>query len=40
VKRVRSILDKLGPEFELVPLDIFLKMAGSIPTFQERFLKK
>ena len=40
VKRVKSILDKLGPEFELVPLDIFLKMAGHTPTFQERFLKK
>lgn len=40
VKRVKSILDKLGQEFELVPLDIFLKMAGNKPTFQERFLKK
>jgi hypothetical protein len=40
VKRVKSILDKLGPEFELVPLDIFLKMAGRTPTFQERFLKR
>jgi len=38
VKRVKSILDKLGPEFELVHLDIFLKMAGHKPTFQERFL--
>lgn len=40
VKRVKSILDRLGPEFELVPLDIFLKMAGHKPTFQERFLKR
>jgi len=40
VKRVKSILDRLGPEFELVPLDVFLKMAGRKPTFQERFLKK
>ena len=40
IKRVKSILDKLEPEFELVPLDIFLKMAGKQPTFQERFLQK
>lgn len=40
VKRVKSILDKLGPQFELVPLDVFLKMAGQQPTFEERFLKK
>ncbi len=40
VKRVKGILDKLGPEFEVVPLDVFLTMAGTKPTFQERFLKK
>ncbi len=40
VKRVKSILDKLNPEFELVPLDIFLKMAGKKPTFKERYLEK
>jgi hypothetical protein len=40
VKRVRSIIDRLGPEFELVPLDVFIKMAGEAPTFKERFLKK
>jgi hypothetical protein len=40
VKRVKSIIDKLGPEFELVPLDVFITMAGEVPTFQERFLKK
>jgi hypothetical protein len=40
VKRVKSIIDKLGLEFELVPLDVFLTMAGEAPTFQERFLKK
>ena len=40
VKRVKSIIDKLGPEFELVPLDIFIKMAGEAPTFKERFLKR
>jgi len=40
IKRVKSILDKLGSEFELVPLDIFLKMAGKQATFRERFLEK
>lgn len=39
VKRVKNILDQLGPEFELVPLDVFLKMAGNNPTFRERFLR-
>jgi hypothetical protein len=40
VRRVKSIINKLGPDFELVPLDVFLKMAGEVPTFKERFLKK
>jgi hypothetical protein len=40
VKRVKGILDKLGPEFEVVPLDVFLTMAASKPTFKERYLKK
>jgi hypothetical protein len=39
VKRVKSILEKLGPDFEVVPLDIFLTMAGKEPTFQERHLE-
>jgi len=38
IKRVKGILDKLGPEFEVVPLDHFLTMAGEEPTFKERFL--
>jgi len=37
ITRVKSILDKLPSEFKLVPLDIFLKMAGTTPTFDERF---
>ncbi len=37
ITRVKSIYDKLGPEFELVPLDIFLKMAGENPTFTEKY---
>lgn len=40
VKRVKGILDKLGKQFEVVPLDLFLKMVGQRPTFQERFLEK
>ncbi len=40
VKRVKGILDNLNDEFELVPLDIFLKMAGEKPTFEERFLEE
>ena len=40
IKKVKSILDRLGPEFKVVPLDVFLKMAGEQPTFQERFLEK
>lgn len=40
VKHVKGILDKLGPEFEVVPLDLFLKMAGERPTYEQRFLKK
>ncbi|MBC7187564.1 MAG: hypothetical protein H5U38_11065 [Calditrichaeota bacterium] len=40
VKRVKNILGKLGPEFEVVPLDVFLVMAGSQPTFVERFLTR
>jgi len=40
ITRVKSILDKLPAEFELVPLDIFLKMAGQKPTFEERFLER
>ncbi len=40
VKRVKGILDKLGPEFELVPADLFLKMAGENATYKERFLKR
>lgn len=40
IVRVKAILDKLGKEFEVVPLDIFLKMAGQEPTFKERYLYK
>ena len=37
ISRVKSILDRLGPEFADVPLDVFMKLAGQDPTFQERY---
>jgi hypothetical protein len=40
IARVKSILDRLGPEFEDVPLDVFMKLAGQEPTFKERYLKR
>lgn len=38
IRRVKGILDKLGSDFALVPLDVFLKMAGTMPTFKEHLL--
>lgn len=35
ITRVKSVLDELGPEFEVVALDVFLKMAAAEPTFEE-----
>lgn len=40
IQRVKSILDQLGPEFEVVPADVFMKLAGQKPTFKERYLEK
>ena len=40
IKRVKGILEKLGPDFEVVPMDVFLTMAGKAPTFKENFLVK
>jgi len=40
VRRVKGILDRLGPQFEVVPLDVFLTMAGTRPTFEQRVLSK
>lgn len=34
ITRVKSILDRLGPDFAVVPLDVFLEMAGEAPTFE------
>ncbi|MDW7679350.1 MAG: GxGYxYP family putative glycoside hydrolase [bacterium] len=39
IEFVKRILAKLGPEFELLPLDVFLKMAAANPTFQTRFAR-
>ena len=38
VARVKRITDRLGPNFEVIPLDVFLKMAGENPTFHERYM--
>ena len=42
IKRVQRILKKLknGLDYELVPLDVFMKLAGEKPTFKQHFLKK
>jgi hypothetical protein len=37
ITRVVEILDGLGPEFEVVPLDVLLRMAGQRPTFEEQY---
>jgi len=37
IKRVKGILDRLGSGFEVVPLDLFMTMAGKNPTFMTRF---
>ncbi len=40
ISRVKDILDRLPEEYELLPLDVFMKMAGQQPTFEEQFLEK
>ena len=37
IKRVMSILAKLAEKPEVVPLDTFLKLAASNPTFKVRY---
>jgi len=34
ITRVKAVLDQLGSVFEVVPLDVFLKMAAADPTFE------
>ncbi|NOY58247.1 MAG: hypothetical protein GXO75_04835 [Calditrichaeota bacterium] len=38
IKRVKTLLDTFGNKIELVPLDVFLKLSASNPTFKTRFL--
>ncbi len=38
IEHVKSILDQLGDEFEVVPLDVFLKLAAAEPTFKTNYL--
>jgi hypothetical protein len=40
LQRTKNILDRLGKDFQVVPLDVFLKLASEAPTFEERYLKK
>lgn len=40
IDRVKKILGDLGSDIEVVPLDIFLKLAGSQPTFKTRFMEQ
>ncbi len=37
LQRTKKILDRLGRGFEVVPLDVFVELAGRSPTFEERF---
>lgn len=37
VARVKRICDRIGGAAEIVPLDVFLKMAGEEPTFKESY---
>ena len=39
IDRVKNILDQLGPDVEIVPLDVFTKMANHSPTFKNWYLK-
>jgi len=38
IRRVIRILHQLGEDFEIVPMDRFVKMAATQPTFRQRFL--
>ncbi len=37
VKGVMDIMKPLGPDFKIVPLDVFLKLAGMDPTFKTQY---
>jgi hypothetical protein len=40
IERVKNILDELPDEFEVIPLDLFLKMAAEEPTYREQYLQE
>ncbi len=40
IERVQDILEGLGPNFEVVPLDVFMKLAAGEPTFETRYRSK
>ncbi|MBP1646759.1 MAG: hypothetical protein H6Q30_204 [Bacteroidetes bacterium] len=37
LQRTKNILDRVSKDFEVVPLDLFLRYAAEKPTFEERF---
>ncbi|MFP4541668.1 MAG: GxGYxYP domain-containing protein [Opitutales bacterium] len=39
IDRVAEIIEALGEDAEVVPLDVFLKMAAEAPTFETRYLQ-
>ena len=39
LEKVAEILDAVSEPIEIVPLDVFLKLAGAKPTFKTRFLQ-
>ena len=39
IDRVADIIEALGDEAEVVPLDVFLKMAAEAPTYETRYLQ-
>jgi len=39
IDRVKGILDQLGPDVDVVPLDVFTKMANHTPTFENWYLE-
>ena len=38
IDRVKRILANLNGNVEVVPLDVFLKMAGEYPSFKDHYL--
>ena len=40
VARVKAILDRLPADYELLPLEIFLKMVGEKPDLENRYIER